>query len=507
MNLFRQLRWKLTLSYTLVTVGAFLVVLVIIGWIVLGGIFIPEESLNPEQMIDAWMNSTIDSNYLIWSRILSQSPVDTDLVNLYLNGPESAITSIPLFRIGALEFWVSTQASIRVLILGADGLLLAASVPDDPVFRSAIGRRLDPVQVPGLEAPLNAAMAGDRDPKHLYTVIVPNQQYIAAVPVFNRASGDKNQPVGAMVVLFDAVPTQRDIPAHILAIAGISLIIILLGTGILGTLFGSYFAHGLATRFKQLSTATDGWSEGDFSKYIDDTTGDEISDFAQRLNRMAKQLQSLLRRREDMAVSEERNRLARDLHDSAKQQALAASFELGAALTWYERDPQQARKHLVQADALVDSVRRELTSLVDELRPQSTDGQDFSEVLKEHASDWSHRSGIQLNMNIEGNGQLPFPTRETLFRIAQEALANVARHSSAGRADLSLEYGKNLVNLTIQDDGRGFDPSAPHDGLGLHSMQERAEAMGGGFTVESTPGAGTKIVVTLPKENPRRRNG
>jgi signal transduction histidine kinase len=135
------------------------------------------------------------------------------------------------------------------------------------------------------------------------------------------------------------------------------------------------------------------------------------------------------------------------------------------------------------------------------------DGQDFSQVLKDHAIDWSHRSGIELNISIEGNDQLPLPTRETLFRIAQEALANVARHSSASSVNVFLGYGANTVTLTINDNGRGFDASAQHSGLGLHSMQERAEALGGSFAVESTPGEGTKIVVTLPKDSQRRRNG
>ena len=107
-----------------------------------------------------------------------------------------------------------------------------------------------------------------------------------------------------------------------------------------------------------------------------------------------------------MAVSEERNRLARDLHDSAKQQALAASFELGTALTLYERDPDEAKKHLAEADTLVDSVRKELTNLVDELRPQSMDGEDFSEILKEYGMEWSHRSGIELNFHVEGNDEI-----------------------------------------------------------------------------------------------------
>jgi signal transduction histidine kinase len=89
-------------------------------------------------------------------------------------------------------------------------------------------------------------------------------------------------------------------------------------------------------------------------------------------------------------------------------------------------------------------------------------------------------------------------TRETLFRIAQEALANVARHSAASQAEISLDYGKDSVTLVIKDDGRGFDTSAPHSGLGLHSMQERAESLGGSFSVASEPGRGTRIVVALP---------
>jgi len=102
---------------------------------------------------------------------------------------------------------------------------------------------------------------------------------------------------------------------------------------------------------------------------------------------------------------------------------------------------------------------------------------------------------------MEGNDELSSETRETLFRIAQEALANVARHSSASYADIFLEYGANTVTLIIKDDGRGFDTSAPHVGIGLSSMRERAEASGGSFTVESAPDQGTQIVVTLPNAN------
>ena len=146
------------------------------------------------------------------------------------------------------------------------------------------------------------------------------------------------------MLILDALPTQADVPMQILNITGRSLLVFLFGIGLMGAIFGAFFAHGLSTRFKRLSTTIDAWSEGDFSKFIDDATGDEISQFAQRLNNMAKQLQDLLHRRQDMAVSEERNRLARDLHDSAKQQALAASFQLGTALTFIRSRSTKCKK-------------------------------------------------------------------------------------------------------------------------------------------------------------------
>jgi signal transduction histidine kinase len=498
MSIFRQLRWKLTFSYTIVTVSAFLVIVLILGGLLFAQIFLPGSYLNPEQLIEGWLNSTIPSTYLMWSQILAQSPVDVELVQRYLNDPQSNITGSDLFRIGALQFSVTTRASIRALIFETDGTLLGTSTPDDPIFRSAIGKRLDPTLVPGLEAPLEAALAGETDPGRLYTVLKPNEQYVMAAPIFSRASGDGSELVGVMVVIFDALPTQRDIPAHILRVAGISLVVLLLGVGTMGAIFGAFFAHGLTTRFKRISAATDLWSVGDFSRYIDDTTGDEITQIAQRLNRMAEQLKVLLRRRQDMAVSEERNRLARDLHDSAKQQALAASFELGTALTLYERDPDAAKNHLVEADTLIDSVRKELTNLVHELRPQAMDGQDFSETLKEYAIDWSRRSGIELEFRVEGNNELPLEIRETLFRIAQEALANVARHSAASCTDLFLDFEPNSAKLVIKDNGCGFDTHAQQAGIGLSSMRERAEVLAGSFAAESAPGRGTQIVVTLP---------
>jgi signal transduction histidine kinase len=493
MNLFRQLRWKLTLNYTIVTVSAFLVVVLVLGGIVIPRIFVQTNIVNPEGLI-----RILQKNNPLWSQILSQSPVDTELINILLSGRENQITSFDFLRLGSVQFTVRTMATFRILIIGTDGILLGKTengFPDNYV----IGQPFDLNQVPGLEAPFNAALADGKDLSRLYTVYEPNRRFLLALPASKLTSGGENRIVGIVVVFVDNIPTQADVPLHILNIAGRSLLIFLLGIGILGAIFGSFFAHGLSVRFRRLSTTIDAWSEGDFSKFIEDTTGDEISQFAQRLNNMARQLQGLLRRRQEMAVSEERNRLARDLHDSAKQMALAASFQLGTALTLYDRDPKTAQKHLVEADTLVDSVRNELTNLVHELRLQPADGQNFSENLKDYVVDWSHRSGIKVNTDIEGNEELSVETREALFRIAQEALANIARHSSASRADVSLEYETGVVKMIIKDNGHGFDKSVQHNGLGLYSMRERAEVLGGNFAVESSPQQGTKITVTVPR--------
>jgi NarL family two-component system sensor histidine kinase LiaS len=190
--------------------------------------------------------------------------------------------------------------------------------------------------------------------------------------------------------------------------------------------------------------------------------------------------------------------LARDLHDSAKQQALAASFQLGTAITLIARDPDAAKSHLAEADALVDAVRQELTGLIDELRPPALDGRDLSDTLHAYAVDWGQQNEVEVDVQVDGQSDLPAPVSEALFRIMQEALANIARHSSARNGTIHLSRDPGSVRLTITDDGCGFDPRRQHGGMGLQSMRERAESLGGELVIESEPGRGTRLCATLP---------
>jgi signal transduction histidine kinase len=494
----RKLRWKLTLSYTAVTVGSLLVVVLAFGLLLFSIILVPRDYLTP----GVWAQVVRREWGSLWSYVLAQPDVDTDLVSLTLRMGDSTMpprsfqaSHLEPFRIGHMLFQIRTIGTGDVLLVGADGTLLGITSPER--FSTAqVGQPIDPDILPGLQEPLEAALAGEEDPDRLFVTIKPDQEFFFIVPL--RDEQDTQRVLGAGIVYVENLPTDRDLPAHMVALVSWSLLVFLLAAGLVGTMFGSVTASGMVKRLQRVSSASEAWSRGDFTAFIEDSVGDEISQLAHRLNRMAEQLQSLLTQRQAMAISEERNRLARDLHDSAKQQALAASFQLGTAITLFERDPQAAREHLAEADALVDAVRKELTDLIHELRPQTMDGRNLADVLREYAIDWAHRTGIEIEVNVQEQGPLPLESEQTLYRIAQEALANVARHSAANHADLLLSDGPGVVTMEIADDGCGFDPRGEHAGMGLVSMRERAEALNGEVVIESEPGRGTHISVTLP---------
>ncbi len=195
-----------------------------------------------------------------------------------------------------------------------------------------------------------------------------------------------------------------------------------------------------------------------------------------------------------IASVEERNHLARELHDSVKQQAFAISMQVSAAQALLPEDVAGAQRHLVEAEALARQSQEELAGLIEELRPPALSDHGFGEALKEYVSEWSRRTGIEAQVRIQGEWPLPLGLEPALFRVAQEALSNVARHSEAGRVEVQLSQQEDDFVLTIADDGRGFDAAAVKNrGYGLQSMQERVTALGGQLLVQSEPGQGTQI--------------
>jgi NarL family two-component system sensor histidine kinase LiaS len=493
---FRSLQWKLTLSYSAVTVGSLFVVVLILGYLVFSKAFIPIEIYNQVLTPEEWIRIITENDASLVRSIYLQDPIDTDLISNLMQGGELTITELDLFQIGDFQIQLRTEGRGSTMLLDHEGILLGLNNPG-LVPGAVVGQPLDRGIFPGLEGALTAALNGEFDPEKIFVTLEPNERFYFAVPVTGE---DDQEVLGAVIIYVAHLPTASDIPETLTLLMGRSVLFLLLSAAVVGTIFGSLTARGMVQRFGRVSQVTDSWSQGDFSRFIDDSVGDEISQMTERLNHMAKQLQQFLKRSRAMAVSEERNRLARDLHDSAKQEALAASFHLGTALTLFDRDPESAKKHLVEADILVDSVRGELTDLIHELRPPAMDGARFDEIINEYIIEWAHQTGIEATLEVDGFFDLALEVKHAIYRILQEALANVTRHSSAGKVVVTMCFRENSVEFCIIDDGVGFDTQRPHDGMGLDSMRERVESLEGDLSIESNPDHGTNICVTIPIE-------
>ncbi|MBN1265646.1 MAG: HAMP domain-containing protein [Anaerolineales bacterium] len=486
---FRSLRWRLTWSYTAVTVGALSLIVLAAAALLFATIFIPYDQFDPDVWVQAVQTQTIP----IARILLSQTPPDMNRIAEFVNYSDSAkLNGIDLLRIGSVTVFVRATSPLDMLILDREGRLLGRT--GSPALPEG-GAEFDGFTYPHLSQVLEAVYAGETDSEKLVAFEVGGQGVAVAVPVY-ATKDDSSYLLGVAAYRVESMPTTRVIPSHTLGAVGIGVALFLLAAGLIGGVFGSLTARGMVTRFRSLSAVTDAWSRGELTQTVDDKKGDEISMLGERLNRMAQQLKALLTERQEHAVSEERDRLARELHDSAKQQALAASFQIGTALTLFERDPLAARGHLEQAERLVDSVRTELTDLIHELRPHVWDGRDLAEVLQEAAAGWAHQNGIDVVVDVQEPAGLSLEQKQMMYRIVQEALSNISRHSHASRVAIALDM-ENGVHLAITDNGCGFDSGREIVGLGLLSMRERAEALGGVFTVHSAPESGTRIEVSF----------
>jgi signal transduction histidine kinase len=138
-------------------------------------------------------------------------------------------------------------------------------------------------------------------------------------------------------------------------------------------------------------------------------------------------------------------------------------------------------------------------ALLFELRPESLEEEGLVAALRKYAAAAHTRDGVAVEVAVEGERPLPPAVEEAAYRIAREALHNVAKHAHASRARVALEFRAGHLWLQIRDDGRGFDPSErARAGVGLSSMRERAEQLGGSLTLDSAPGAGTSLCAELP---------
>jgi signal transduction histidine kinase len=207
----------------------------------------------------------------------------------------------------------------------------------------------------------------------------------------------------------------------------------------------------------------------------------------------------LYERSQQTASLEERQRLARELHDSVSQALYGIALGTRTARKWLDRDPSRVAEPLDYALVLAEVGLAEMRALIFELRPESLETEGLVAALQRQVAALSARYELEIVANLCEEPELQPRVREALYRIAQEAMHNTVKHASATRIDLSLSADAAGTCLTVRDNGKGFDPTGDFPGhLGLRSMRERAQRLGGGFELDSVPGEGTRIVVTTP---------
>ncbi len=210
----------------------------------------------------------------------------------------------------------------------------------------------------------------------------------------------------------------------------------------------------------------------------------------------------LFARSATLGALEERNRLAREIHDTLAQGLTAVSLQLESADALLEAgaDPAQVRKAVRRALALTRTNLEEARRSVLDLRAAPLEGRTLRKALEVLAAEYQHKEGLPVEFEASGEDRpLPVRIEAGLYRIAQEALTNIARHASARHVTLRLTLTADHIQLLVADDGKGFEPTqVPKDHYGLIGLNERARLLGGKLHLKSTPGAGTCLEVTIP---------
>ncbi|MGH8171552.1 MAG: histidine kinase [Rhodanobacteraceae bacterium] len=266
-------------------------------------------------------------------------------------------------------------------------------------------------------------------------------------------------------------------------------------------LASSIFLSGWVTRrLNHVARAATAWSRGDFSDRINDRSRDELGGLSALLDRMALDLRGLMRSRAQLATLAERQRLARDLHDTVKQKAFALNLQLATVRRVLADTPGVER--LDQAQRLTQQIQQELAQILDELRASDTD-LPFAERIRARAIEWSHTSSILPSFDLDDLPPQTHLHEESLLRIVDESLANVLRHAGATKVEITLRREADRVRLAIVDNGRGIAGDRA-SGMGLRNMRERAQALPGGrFELDAPAGRGTLVAISfVVAENP-----
>ncbi|MGY0692846.1 histidine kinase [Virgibacillus sp. FSP13] len=268
-------------------------------------------------------------------------------------------------------------------------------------------------------------------------------------------------------------------------------------------------------RVDYLSVLITQFANGNYHSRIYFNEDDEITRIANELNALGEKLQNQVKSLQRMAdekadfaksahkaaVIEERQRLARDLHDAVSQQLFALTMMSEAAVRQMEKKPEIAKEQMQEVATAALKAQTEMRALLLHLRPVHLSGEALSSGVKKLIDELKQKSTIDFYLFIDDDLTLSETTEEHVFRIIQESLSNILRHANATEVTLQLNKRENELFLHIGDNGAGFtmeQDTVRKTSYGLKTMKERAEELGGTFVVRSNEGEGTYIDIRIP---------
>jgi signal transduction histidine kinase len=210
------------------------------------------------------------------------------------------------------------------------------------------------------------------------------------------------------------------------------------------------------------------------------------------------QLRHYALRIEDIATLQERNRIARDIHDSLGHFLTALNLQLETALKLWQSNPAKAEKFLAEAKRLAATALQEVRQSVSALRSDPLQGQSLKEAITSLTEEFHRTTGILPDCSIQLESPLPADVTTTIYRIVQEALTNICKYAAATEVNIKIQATTSQLCLTVQDNGVGFIVDSNTTGFGLQGMRERTLALRGQFEIDSALASGCQITVNIP---------
>lgn len=264
----------------------------------------------------------------------------------------------------------------------------------------------------------------------------------------------------------------------------------------IGIICGLIASRYLTRQLQKMNEVTANWRQGNFESRIKLPKDDVLTKHSQYLNSMADDLESFMSLKQNIAISDERTRLARELHDTVKQKLFALGLQLATA----KSKPgvmEAAKEHILEAESIAREAQQDLMEIITQLRPTGTSETSLFERISLIAMNFKRRFNIAIEIIHAESISCSANTEHHLQRIVQEALINAVRHGQASEILISSKIKQGIVTFSIHDNGSGFDVETYTPGIGIKSMRERTQDLPNGiFKIESTSAEGTTITIS-----------